>query len=193
MRVKQILCVAAGMALVFAACGGDDDATPGDAGEDVAAPDGGDADADGDGGGGDAFGIFTVDGEELRYAMSGLEYSQIEGVDDITLEDCDPSFFGAGFRVIGYPVDDNGDLVLAENGDIDGIVDLQLPNDMDDTELMDVDGSFDYGPMGIDTRYRGDDSGQTAYQIDGSRVTGTIVMKNSSQEPTVVDFEIDCG
>jgi hypothetical protein len=193
MRVNRILCIAAG-ALVIAACGGDDDeATPGDASDDIAETGDGGGDTDGDGGGGDAFGIFTVNGEELRYAMSGLEYSQIEGVDDITFEDCDPSFFGAGFRVIGYPVDDNRELVLAENGDIDGIVDLQLPNDIDDTELMDLDGSFDHGPAGIDTRYRGDDTGQTAYQIDGSRVTGTIVMKNSSQEPTVVDFEIDCG
>lgn len=190
MRVNQILCVAAGMALVIAACGGDDDeAIPDDAGEEIAET----GEGGGDGGGGDAFGIFTVNGEELRYAMSGLKYSQIEGVDDITLEECDPSFFGAGFRVIGYPIDDNGEIILAENGDIDGIVDLQLPNDIDDTELMDLEGSFDHGPTGIDIRYRGDDTGQTAYQIDGSRVAGTIVMKDSIQEPTVVDFEIECG
>lgn len=193
MRVIGRLCVAAAVVLTVGACGGDDDdeASSGNT-EEAAESNGEGADTD-DGGTGESYGIFTVDGEELRYAMSDLEYSQVEGIDDITLEDCDPSFFGAGFRVIGYPVDDNGDLVLADNGDIDGIVDLQLPNDIDDTELMDVDGSFDYGPAGIDTRFRGDDTGQTAYEIDGNRVTGTIVMKNSRQEPTVVDFEIVCG
>jgi hypothetical protein len=183
------------------ACGGDDDdAAPAggdvdvatDAADDGATPAGDDA-GGGGGSSGDSYGIFTVDGVQLRYAMSDLEYSPNEAISDVTFEKCDPSFFSAGLFAIGYPVDENGELVLADNGDIAGIVEIQLPKDPADTELMDVEVSFDHDPSGIDTRYRGDDTGQSAWTIDGTTTTGTIVLQNSRGEPTVVDFEIVCA
>lgn len=199
MRAIGRLGVVALVVLVGACGGDDDDASP--AGDDDTAATGGAADGGDDGGGddgaagggGESYGIFTVNGEELRYSMSNLEYSPNEAISDVTLERCDPSFFSAGLFAIGYPVDANGELQLADNGDIAGIVSIQLPNDIDDTELMDIEVDFDNDAAGINTRWRGDDTGQTAYEIDGTRATGTIVLKNSRQEPTVVDFEIVCA
>ncbi len=195
------VCVGAVFAMTMVACGGSgSDPSPPEADDAAAAtdPSGGAEDPTGgnaDGGvGGGSYGTFTVDGNTVRYAMSGLEYSQVEGIDDTTLENCDPSFFNAGLVAIGYPVDENGELVLDDKGAIDGIVDLKLPNDPANTELMGLDARIDYGPTGLDAKYHDyGETGDTAYSIDGNTASGTIVMLDNRQEPVVVDFEVVCA
>lgn len=204
------------LALLLGACGDDDgdgdasDATAesgaanddagsdSDSGEaDDAESDDGDGEASGEDGepaesGGASFGEFTIDGTTVRYVMSDVEYSQVEGIDDITFENCDPSFFGASFVVIGYPVDDSGELVLAENGDIAGIVEAELPLEGGVAE-RDVEFSLDYDPLEVDVRYT-ESAGSTAdYTIDGNNATGTVTLVNSAGDATDVDFEISCA
>lgn len=201
MQRKLAALVAALMLLIAAACGDDDVTDLGDPGvtpTTVGATDDGSGDMDDDMDGGEAMGDsyadLTIDGTTVRFAASGLTYSQIEGVDDITLEDCSPSFFGAGFWVIAYPVDDNGDLIVAdEAGNLGGILTAGIPFEDTSPDMMEFEFDLDYEPLEIDARYRPGEMPEPTYSVDGNRVSGTVTLDNVNSGPIEVGFDIVCG
>jgi hypothetical protein len=188
--------------LLAVACGGgddDDDSPFGDLNDDSGSEGSGDddnGDDDGDGnfgsGSGDSYAELTVDGTTIRFTMADITYSPNEAINDVTFETCDPDFFGVGFWVIGYPVDDAGELVLADNKDIDGALEAELPAEGTDPEMLDVDMRLEYGPAGIDLRYSENAGSEASYEIDGNRVSGTITLYTVRNEPAEVEFEIVC-
>lgn len=190
------------LVVFVASCGGDDDAEPSGGSDTTTVADDGGAGANGDSnGGGDddggsgvgaSFGDFTVDGVTLRFAMSDITYSNVEGLEDITFESCAPDFFGAGLFANGLPVDDSGELVF-DGVQVAGAVSASLPHEGTDPELMDIEFSFDYSPLGINARYRAIDGSEASYTTDGNGAKGTVTLVNVLGEPTVVDFEIVCG
>ncbi|HSM01636.1 MAG TPA: hypothetical protein VK960_04230 [Acidimicrobiia bacterium] len=196
MRSKLAALVAVLM-LIAAACGDDDVTDLGDDGgtPTTAATTNGDIDDmdDMDDSMGDSYADLTFDGTTVRFAASGLTYSQVEGVDDITLERCDPSFFGQGFWVIGYPVDDNGDLVIADElGNLGGGLTALIPFEGTAPDVMEFEFSVEYDPLTIDARYREDNPAPT-YSFDGNRVSGTVTLDNLNTDPIEVTFDITCA
>jgi hypothetical protein len=213
---KTLTILAVVILLVFAACGDDDAAgdnggdtattaasTDDGAGDDGAGDmtDEGDDTDDGgdmtDGGdmGGDSYADLTIDGTTVRFSASeDLVFSPIEGVSDVTFEECDPAFFGFGFWVIAYPVDSNGDLMIEDDGqNISGIVTAGIPFEVPNAGDMDFEFDLDYEPLGIDARYRPDSGSEYSVDFDGNRASGTVTLADVTGDMTEVQFDIVCA
>lgn len=211
-RALPILAIA--MLLVFAAACGDDDATTdggGDTATTTSATDTGsgdtadttDDDVTDDGGGnadtgdmgGDSYMDVTVDGTTIRFTASeDLVFSPIEGVSDITFEECDPNFFGVGFWFIGYPVDSNGELVLADDGqNIAGIVTAGIPFEVPNEGEFDFEFDLDHEPLGIDARYRPENGSEYSVDFDGNRASGSVTLADVMGETIEVQFDVVCA
>lgn len=201
------------LAMVVAACGGEADSSePGDGGDDSdTAQDAGDtddassADSDDDSGdgempvsddseGGERSAVITIDGVSTRYALDGLEYSPVEGVSDLTFETCNPDFFGSGrFYAIGYAVDEGGELLIASDGNPEGMFTMDLPPD--DWEATDRDPpSFDIDLGDLDIRMATPEEAAGAnmsWTIEDTRAEGTALFVDFEGSYTV-DFELVC-
>jgi hypothetical protein len=146
---------------------------------------------------------FNVEGTVLTYSMDEIEYSPNQAISDVTFEECSPNFFGFGvFRAIGYPVDGNGELLLRDNGDIAGALEMYVPPDDWEARGLDdgdVEMRLNSEAAGIDFQNA---SPETAAQIapdaayswsfTDNGVSGSVVMKNSRSEPFVVEFDAVC-
>ena len=194
--------------LLLTACGDDGgsdngvEATPPSLGGEATDPDTGEGSAPETGanaGGGSA--VITAGDSTVLFSVTDLTYSQIEGVDDITFETCDASFFGASFHVIGYPVDEAGELILEDDGDLAGIIALTLPLDeAGEAVAGPAEFDLDFSPLEFDLKIASEeqlaqmDVGvESSWVFDANRVSDTVVMANVLSEPTVVDFDISCG
>jgi hypothetical protein len=201
------------LAMVVAACGGEADSSePGDGGDDSdTAQDAGDTDdassddSDDDSGdgempvsddseGGERSAVITIDGVSTRYALDGLEYSPVEGVSDLTFETCNPDFFGSGrFYAIGYAVDEGGELLIASDGNPEGMFTMDLPPD--DWEATDRDPpSFDIDLGDLDIRMATPEEAAGAnmsWTIEDTRAEGTALFVDFEDSYTV-DFELVC-
>ena len=182
------------LAMVVVSCGGSNDVSPTTSPDDSAAND-----ATDDGGGSDgasssgtSFGEFTIEGTIVRFAMSDVTASNVEGF-DVTFEKCDANFFGLGLGAVGYPVDDNGDLVLGDDGEIVGTLNITLPHEGTDPGLFDIDIRLVYDPLGIDLIYNVVSGSEVSYTIDDNGAVGTMTLADDAGELIVVDFEIVCG
>ncbi len=199
-----------GLALIVlaAACGDDpakevggDNASDANPAADVE-PDSADADqpatSSSDGGGS---ATITIGDSTVLFSMNDLTFSQVDGIDDTTFETCDPSFFGAAFRAIGYPVDESGELVLDADGSLAGILALTLPVDADGEEVAGpAEFDLDYSPLDLDLKIASDEQLASMatdvvpeWSFDENRVSGTAVMGNVLSEPTVIEFDITCS
>ncbi len=181
--------------VLLAACG--DDAEPAAGGPGSPATDS--ADTGATEGGGSA--TITSGDTVVRFSMDDLTFSPIDGVDDVTFETCDPSFFGAAFYAIGYPVDEAGELILDDDGDLAGIMSLTLPLDEAGEEIAgEAEFDLDYSPLDFDLKLASDDlvaemdtDGESSWTFDGNRVSGTAVFATVLSEPTVLEFDISCS
>lgn len=146
---------------------------------------------------------FDVDGTVITFTMDEVVYSPNEAIEDVTFEDCSANFFGVGmFRAIGYPVDANGELLLSDNGDIAGILDMIVPPDDWEAQGLsdgDVELTIESEPAGIDLRIANPDlaaeiapDADHSWTISENGVTGSIVMVNVRSEPFIVEFEAVC-
>ena len=201
--------VSAAVLLLLSACGDDsgasDDESGQPSGDDSAQPD---ADTDTDtpspdtgssDGGGSA--IITSGDSTILFSMDDVTFSQIEGIEDVTFETCDPSFFGAAFHAIGYPVDEAGELELGDDGAPAGIIALTLPLDAaGEATAGPAEFDLDYSPLGFDLKIASDEQlasmatdVEPSWSFDGNRVRGTVVMGNVLSEPTVLEFDVSCS
>lgn len=199
--------LAALLALAIVACGDDDDggeATPTTEGSTAPADNGSEDDPvdapdnnDGEGGSG----TVTIDGVEMRFSMDDVTHSQVQGTSDLTFEECDPSFFGAGIYAIGYAVDDAGDLLLDDEGGIAGTLQILFPltpEDEADTgppefDLVYETEGFDLSIAPVDAAADYIPGVESTWTIDGSSVKGSVVVVSNASEPFVADFEVTCG
>lgn len=142
---------------------------------------------------GHSYADVTVDGTTIRFAAANLEFSPIEGVQDITFEECDPDFFGVGFWVIGYPVDAGGEMLMEDDGmNLSGILSTTIPFEGTDPELLEFEFDVEYAPLGLDARFRPEDGSPFAYEFDGNRVTGSATLDQYG-EAVDVTFNIVCA
>lgn len=207
---RRRLLVALGVAaLVVTSCGGaggESTPTTVDAGGADTTIAGGEGDAAvteqaGDEDGGDSGGesgersaVISIDGEATSYRLDDVTYSNVDGVEDLTLETCDPDFFGSGrFHAIGYAVDDEGELLVDETGDLVGILTMDLPPD--DWEATQRDEpSFELNLHDLDIEIASPDEaagGTMSWTIEDTRASGAAVFVDFENTYTV-DFEIVC-
>ena len=121
-------------------------------------------------------------------------YSNVEGVDDLTFETCDPDFFGSGrFYAIGYAVDDAGEILVDDQGQIVGAFTMDLPPD--DWEATDRDQpgfEINHGDLSIDIASPDQAGGGTmSWTIDGARAAGTATFVDFESTYTV-EFDVVC-
>lgn len=147
---------------------------------------------------------LTVDGTALRYSMDPIVYTFIEGVDDVTVERCNPDLMSTGtLHAIGYPIDENGELITAANGEIAGSLNVQVPpEDWEaqgfDSGELDFDFSSDTAEVDLkiaspeDAAEIAPDAEHSWTRIDGG-ITGTAVFTSVRGDPYVVEFELTCG
>lgn len=146
---------------------------------------------------------FTVDGTDIAFTMDPVEYSPTELMSDVTFETCSANFFGVGmFRAIGYPVDANGELLVAESGDIAGSVDMIIPpHDWESRGLDDGEPQVTIKSDALEGRLKmaGPDQAaelapdaQHSWVITDNGVSGTAVFTDVRQGVHVVDFEATC-
>ncbi|GJM37913.1 MAG: hypothetical protein DHS20C19_12800 [Acidimicrobiales bacterium] len=198
--------VLAVIVLLAAACGGDDggaNPTATGTGDDGAGndepTDAPPSDAPAAGGGGSA--IVTVDGVTMTFSMDEVEYSQIEGLNDLTFETCDPSFFGAGFHAIGYAVDSDGELILDDDGAIAGTLVLTFPLTAADQaatgppelELAYESAGFDHDLVPIGQEGDLLPGSASTWTVGTTTIGGSVVLANLLSEAVMADFEVSCG
>lgn len=138
--------------------------------------------------------VLTIDGESTSYTMDDITYSNIDGVEDLTFETCDPDFFGSGrFYAIGYAVDDEGDLLVSESGEPMGIFSMDLPPaDWEQTQRDAPEFDIDLGELSIEMASPEEATGGIMdWTIDGTTASGTAVFVDFENTYTV-DFEIVC-
>ena len=197
--------------LVLAACGGGTDAAedPGGNGSggglsaasdndgDGAEPAGSETDVSGDSDAGTARNTsvtITVDGETQTYAVDDVVFSQVEGVDDLTFERCSPDFFGSGrFYAIGYAVDDNGEVLVADDGSPAGQFNMDLPpDDWEATQRDAPEFSIQINGLDIDIATPEEAAGGTmAWTVDDTSAKGTAVFVDFENTYTV-EFDLLC-
>lgn len=206
---SRLLVALGATALVVASCGGGGgDSTPttaGAAGADTTIA-GGDGDADaptepvGDEDGGDSGGeagersaVISIDGEPTTYDLDDVTFSPVEGVDDLTFETCDPDFFGSGrFYAIGYAVDDEGELIMGDDGQ-PGTFTMDLPPDDWEAAQRDApDFEIMLGDIDIEIASPEEAAGGTmSWTIDDTTASGSAVFVDFENTYTV-DFEVVC-
>lgn len=140
------------------------------------------------------FAVITIDGEATTYTLGDITYSNVEGVDDLTFERCDPNFFSSGrFYAIGYAVESGGELIVGENGQPAGAFTMDLPPD--DWEATQRDApEFDIQLNGLDIEIASPEEaagGTMTWTIDDTSVSGTAVFADFEGTYTV-DFEVVC-
>lgn len=137
--------------------------------------------------------VITIDGEATSYALDDVTYSPVEGVDDLTFETCDPDFFGSGrFYAIGYAVDDEGELILGDDGQ-PGTFTMDLPPDDWEATERDAPGfEITLGDIDIEIANPEEAAGGTmAWTIDDTTASGSAVFVDFENSYTV-DFEVIC-
>lgn len=137
--------------------------------------------------------VITIDGEATTYDLDDITYSNVEGVEDLTFETCDPDFFGSGrFYAIGYAVDDEGELLVDEDGELAGFS-MDLPPD--DWEATQREApSFELSLQDLDLEMASPDEvagGKMSWTIEDTRASGTAVFVDFESTYTV-DFEVTC-
>ncbi len=206
---SQLLVALGAIALVVASCGGgggESTPTTADAGgvDTTIAGSDGDADApaepvadedggDSEGESGERSAVISIDGEPTTYDLDDVTFSPVEGVDDLTFETCDPDFFGSGrFYAIGYAVDDEGELIVGDDGQ-PGTFTMDLPPD--DWEAAQRDApEFEImlGDLDIEIASPEEAAGGTmSWTIEDTSASGTAVFVDFENTYTV-DFEIVC-
>lgn len=206
---RRLLVVLGAAALVVASCGGGEgESTPTTA--DVGGADttidggGGDADAptepvgdeegeDSGGESGERSAVISIDGEPTTYDLDDVTFSPVDGVDDLTFETCDPDFFGSGrFYAIGYAVDDEGALIVGDDGQ-PGSFTMDLPPDDWEAAQRDApDFEIKLGDLDIDIASPDEAAGGTmSWTIDDTTASGSAVFVDFENTYTV-DFEIVC-
>lgn len=206
---RRLLVVLGAAALVVASCGGDggeststtadvegvDTTIVGDEGDaDAPVESVGDEDGEDSGGApGERSAVISIDGEPTTYDLDDVTFSPVDGVDDLTFETCDPDFFGSGrFYAIGYAVDDEGELIMGDDGQ-PGTFTMDLPPD--DWEATQRDApDFEIMLGGIDIEIASPEEaagGTMAWTIEDTRASGTAIFVDFENTYTV-DFEIVC-
>lgn len=166
--------------------------TDGDA-EPTDQPTAGETDNAGEGAG-ERSAVLTIDGESTSYTMNDITYSNVDGVEDLTFETCDPDFFGSGrFYAIGYAVDAEGEVLVNDDGELAGIFTLDLPPaDWDETQRDAPEFDIDLGELSIEIASPEEAAGGTMdWAIDDTTASGTAVFVDFENTYTV-DFEIVC-
>lgn len=138
--------------------------------------------------------VLTIDGESTSYTMNDITYSNIDSVEDITFETCNPDFFGSGrFYAIGYAVDADGEVVVNDDGELAGIFTMDLPPaDWEETQRDAPEFEIDLNDLDIEIATPEEAAGGTmAWTIDDTTVSGTAVFVDFENTYTV-DFEIVC-
>lgn len=137
--------------------------------------------------------VITVDGESTTYDLDDVTFSPVEGVDDLTFERCDPDFFNSGrFYAIGYSVDDDGELILGEDGQ-PGTFTMDLPP-ADWRETQRDEPSFEIKNAGLDIEIATPEEaagGTMDWIIDDTSASGTAVFVDFENTYTV-EFEVIC-
>lgn len=219
MRRVWILAI---VALVLAACGGGDSES--DTGDEPPATQTSDSEAPSDDGGGDDNGgdgttfptfnpsddeelggsaTFTYNGVTLHFSMDSIVYSPNEAIEDATFESCDPDFFSTGtLAAHGYQVDESGEILLQDNGDLAGNVTIEIPPDDWEAEGLEsgdpevtIDATLadDFLQMATADRAAEVAPGEPhSWTHSDNSVSGTAVFEEFS-EVFVVEFEIECG
>lgn len=206
---RRLLVALGAAALVVASCGGgggESTPTTADAGGVDTTSFGGEGDAAeteqaGDEDGGDSGGeagersaVISIDGDSTSYRLDDVTYSNVDEVEDLTFETCDPDFFGSGrFYAIGYAVDEEGELLVDEDGELAGIFTMDLPpDDWQATEREEP--SFELDLFDLDIEIASPDEaagGSMSWAIEDTRASGTAVFVDFENTYTV-DFEIVC-
>lgn len=163
--VRRRLAVVIGVvALVVASCGGggdgsavasDDSGGPGTTaagGGEASGAEGQDDGSRADEASGERMAVIAIDGDAMTYDLDDITFSSVEGVADLTFETCSPDFFSSGrFYAIGYAVDDEGEVLVGEDGQPAGTFSMDLPPD--DWEATQRDApTFDLKVYGLDLR-----------------------------------------
>ena len=205
------LIVVTSMMLVLAACGGDDAADDsGERGSDASSsaessnddgagdqPEGSETDVSGGSEESSARNTsvtITVDGQAQTYAVDDVVFSQVEGVDDLTFERCSPDFFGSGrFYAIGYAVDDNGEVLVADDGSPAGQFNMDLPpDDWEATQRDAPEFSIQINGLDIDIATPEEAAGGTmSWTVDDTSAKGTAVFVDFENTYTV-EFDLVC-
>lgn len=206
---RRLLVALGAAAMVVASCGGgggESTFTAADAeGTDTTTVGGeGDADApiepvadeDGEESGGESgerSAVISIDGEPTTYDLDDVTFSPVDGVNDLTFETCDPDFFGSGrFYAIGYAVDDEGELIVGDDGQ-PGTFTMDLPPD--DWEAAQRDApEFEIMLGDIDIEIASPDEaagGTMSWTIEDTRASGTAIFVDFENTYSV-DFEIVC-
>jgi hypothetical protein len=147
-----------------------------------------------DSGAGQRTATIAIDGEALTYDLDDLTFSNVEGVDDLTFETCDPDFFGSGrFYAIGYAVEADGKLLLGDDGMPVAAFTMDLPpDDWQETERDAPTFEINRADLSIDIASPEEaGSGEMAWTIDGTTASGTAVFIDFENTYTV-EFEVVC-
>lgn len=139
--------------------------------------------------------VITIDGETTLFTMDDIEFSNVEGVDDVTFEDCNPDFFGSGrFYALGYAVDDSGEILVGDDGGPAGFIQVDLPPDDWEAAERDAPGfEIDLHGLEIEIATPEEASGGTmSWTIEDTTAAGTAVFVDGDSTYTV-DFELECS
>lgn len=204
MRSRFRVVMAVLFVLAVVSCGGDEsssqtteESTPATA-QDTEAPtqQAGDEDGEDSSGGeaGERSAVISIDGEATSYVLDDVTYSNVEGVEDLTFETCDPDFFGSGrFYAIGYAVDADGEVLVNDDGELAGIFTMDLPPaDWEETQRDAPEFDVDLGELSVEIASPEEAAGGTMdWTIDDTTASGTAVFVDFENTYTV-DFEIIC-
>lgn len=142
---------------------------------------------------GERMAVITIDGESTTYDLDDITFSPVEGVDDLTFEQCSPDFFGSGrFYAIGYAVDDSGELILGEDGQ-PGAFTMDLPPDDWEATERDAPGfEIRLNDLDIEIATPEEAAGGTmSWIIEDTTASGSAVFVDFESTYTV-DFEVVC-
>jgi hypothetical protein len=142
--------------------------------------------------------VITVDGETLNYSMDDVTFSNVEGMDDLTFETCSPDFFGSGrYYAIGYAVDDDGEVIVGDDGGIASQFVVNLPPDdwqetqRDAPEFEITLNDLDLDIATLDEAESMAPGQEMSWTIDDTTASGTAVFVDFDNS-YVVEFELVC-